>query len=316
MHISKLELKKAYSRVRPFVLDTPLLSNTYLDDAYEAEFFIKCEQFQTIGAFKIRGAANFISQINKEDLQKGVVTHSSGNHAQALAFMAYKKGINATVVMPKNSNKLKILNVKKWGANVILCEPTIEDRVKNANEIVKTTGAILIPPYDHEYIISGQATAAMEMFRKVKDLDYLITPLGGGGLLSGTAMAALFFSPNTKVIGAEPVAANDGYLGFKNGIRQDKVEAKTIADGLRTTVGLKPFELIKQHVSDIWLAEEEKIIENMYTYWQQVKHIIEPSCAVPLAAIEAKKKELKGKRIGIIITGGNVDFNSLPPYVG
>jgi threonine dehydratase len=309
MTISKYDLRKAYSRVRPFVFKTPVVSSSYLDAQYEAQFFIKSEQFQPIGAFKIRGAANFTQILSDAELKKGLVTHSSGNHAQAVAFMAYKLGIKASVVMPDNSNKVKIANAKKWGAEVILCEPTIE---AVSNRIARETSATIVPPFDHEWIIEGQATAAMELIADVPDLDYIIAPLGGGGLLSGTALAAHYFSPKTVVIGAEPENASDGFEGFKTGIRVSSFKPNTIADGLRTTVGEIPFEYIKKLVSDIWLAPEDLIAKSMFEYWQQTKHIIEPSCAVPMAAFHSKRDLLKGKKVGIIITGGNVDFTSLP----
>ncbi|MDP4762219.1 MAG: threonine/serine dehydratase [Salibacteraceae bacterium] len=312
MTISKYDLRKAYSRVRPFVFKTPVVSSSYLDAQYEAQFFIKSEQFQPIGAFKIRGAANFTQILSDAELKKGLVTHSSGNHAQAVAFMAYKLGIKASVVMPDNSNKVKIANAKKWGAEVILCEPIIEARLAVSNRIARETSATIVPPFDHEWIIEGQATAAMELIADVPDLDYIIAPLGGGGLLSGTALAAHYFSPKTVVIGAEPENASDGFEGFKTGIRVSSFKPNTIADGLRTTVGEIPFEYIKKLVSDIWLAPEDLIAKSMFEYWQQTKHIIEPSCAVPMAAFHSKRDLLKGKKVGIIITGGNVDFTSLP----
>lgn len=312
MNITLNDLRKAYSRVRPFVINTPVVSKTYLDRKYDAQFFFKSEQFQPIGAFKIRGAANFVLKLTDYERTKGLVTHSSGNHAQAVAYMAYKLGIKATVVMPKNSNKVKISNAKKWGATVVLCESTIEDRLAVSGRITRETSAIMIPPFDHEWIIEGQATSAMELIAKIPDLDIIVTPLGGGGLLSGTALAAHYLNPNIEVIGAEPENAADGYEGFKSGNRVTSFTPNTIADGLRTTVGEHPFCYIKDLVKDVWLAEEKAIINNMLDYWSDTKHIIEPSCAVPMAAFEQNAKALKGKKIGIIVTGGNVDFTSLP----
>jgi threonine dehydratase len=312
MYITLNDIRKAYSRVRPFVINTPVVSGTYLDDLYDAQFYFKCEQFQSVGAFKIRGAANFVLKLSDVERSKGLVTHSSGNHAQAVAYMANKLGIKATVVMPKNSNKVKIANAQKWGATVILCEPTIEDRLAVSGRITRETSAIMIPPFDHEWIIEGQATAAMELMVEIPDLDTIITPLGGGGLLSGTALAAHYLNPSIEVIGAEPENAADGFEGFRTGERVTSFVPNTIADGLRTTVGVHPFIYIQDLVKDIWLAKEDAIVRNMMEYWNNTKHIIEPSCAVPMAAFEQNKAVLKGKKIGIIITGGNVDFTSLP----
>ena len=310
--ISLVELRKAYSRIRPFIKDTPVVSPAYLNNRFDAEFFVKSEQFQEIGAFKIRGAANFSLQLSEEERAKGFVTHSSGNHAQAVACMASKLGTKAYIVMPHNSNKVKIANAKKWGAEVHFCEPNDVSRTSTAQELVEKTGGTLIPPFDHEWIIQGQATAAMELLAEVKELDYMITPLGGGGLLSGTTLAMHYLSPNTKVIGVEPEQAADGYEGLKSGTRVTSYKVDTVADGLRTMVGEIPFGILDRHLSDVWLAREKDIVSSMYEYWAETKHIIEPSCAVPLAALDAHKKELKGKRIGIIITGGNVDFTALP----
>lgn len=312
MNITLNDLRKAYSRVRPFVVNTPVVSNTYLDHLFDAQFFFKSEQFQPVGAFKIRGAANFAMKLSDAERAKGLVTHSSGNHAQAVAYMANRLGIKATVVMPNNSNKVKIANAKKWGATVILCEPTIEDRLAVSERITRETSAIMVPPFDHEWIIEGQATAAMELIGEVQDLDIIITPLGGGGLLSGTALAAHYLNPNIAVIGAEPENAADGFEGFNSGIRVTSFTPNTIADGLRTTVGQYPFAYIKQLVKDIWLAKEDAIVDSMKDYWSNTKHIIEPSCAVPMATFSQHKESLKGKKVGVIITGGNVDFTNLP----
>ena len=311
--ISKLDLERAWSNTRPFVRNTPFTFSEYLSERWECEVFLKHEQKQGIGAFKIRGASNFLAHLSSKERERGLVTHSSGNHAQAVAFMARLSGIKAHIVMPKNSNSKKIENANKWGANIYLCEPSFEARLAMANELQAETGAFMIPPFDHERIIEGQATVAMEMIRDQR-LDYIIAPLGGGGLLSGSALASKYFSPSTKVIGAEPELAKDGYDGFIKGVRVDTYVPNTLADGLRTLVGEIPFEIIKHEVSDIWLASESRIIPWMYKIWEEEKTIIEPSCAVPFAAIDANRDHINGKRIGIIITGGNVDLSGLPPY--
>ncbi len=310
--ISKLDIQQASSRVRGISVKTPLIGNTFLNDLWDCEVLLKCEQFQSIGAFKIRGAANFALQLKPEELSRGLVTHSSGNHAQAVSYMAYIMKVKAVIVMPKNSNQQKIKNARKWGAEIVLCEPTIESRIETANAIAKESGCIMIPPFDHEWIVAGQSTAAMEIIAEHNDLDYIITPLGGGGLLAGTSLSARYFSPNTKVIGAEPEEAADGYEGFSSDERVTTVNANTVADGLRTTVGEIPFEIIKSNIHDIWLAQEDQIVEWMYRFWNETKMIVEPSCVVPLVAMHAQKEKLKGKKIAVIITGGNVDFNALP----
>lgn len=310
--LSKHELQTAYMRVKRFAEETPLLSFPQLNAYFDANIWLKCEQFQPIAAFKIRGASNFALQLPANKLNKGLVTHSSGNHAQALAYVAHHLGVKAFIVMPKDSNKVKIKNAERWGAEIRFCEPNVEARHSMAAEVQQETGATMIPPYDHEWIVAGQASCAMEIFREKTNLDLLVAPLGGGGLLSGSALAASYFSPSTKVIGAEPEQASDGHDGFRSGKRIEKVNANTVADGLRTTVGEIPFPLIQKHVDDVWLAEESAIVEWMYRIWEMTKQIIEPSCAVPFAAMDGMKDQIKGKDIAVIITGGNVDFSELP----
>lgn len=307
-----LELQKAYDRVRRYAKNTPVWKDTFLDERWNAKVFLKCEQFQNIGAFKIRGASNVCAQLSKEEQARGIVTHSSGNHAQAVAYMANQMGMKAWVVMPENANQLKVENAKRWGAEVRFCKPTIEDRIRSAEAIQKEQGATLVPPFDHPRIVAGQATAAMELMAEVGTMDYLVTPLGGGGLLAGSSLAAHYLQPDCQVIGTEPEQAADGHEGFHSGKRVSSFTPDTVADGLRTTVGEVPFEIIRKHVKDIWLAEEKAIIRWMYRYWKETRTIIEPSSAVPLAALDDHCEKLSGKRIGIILTGGNVDFNHLP----
>ena len=308
-------LSRAFSRTAPFRVVTPLIRVPALEKRWKCELYLKCDQLQEIGAFKIRGAANFALQLTDEERRKGLVTHSSGNHAQAVAFLAHQLGVKAVVVMPENSNKMKIANAKKWGAEITLCAPTIEARLATANELAQSTGGNVIPPFDHPWIVAGQATCAMEVFSEMNDVDVLIAPLGGGGLLAGSALAAKHYSNQTMVIGAEPEQAQDGYLGFNSGIREEKVMANTVADGLRTTVGITPFEIIKDEVEDVWLAAEERIVPWMYQMWAETKLIMEPSSVVPFAAMDAQQEKLKGKKVVVIITGGNVDLAHLPAFV-
>ena len=312
MTISKYDLRKAYSRVRPFVFKTPVVSSSYLDAQYEAQFFIKSEQFQPIGAFKIRGAANFTQRLSDAELKKGLVTHSSGNHAQAVAYMAYKLGIKASVVMPVNSNKVKIANAKKWGAEVMLCEPTIEDRLAVSNRIARETSATIVPPFDQEWIIEGQATAAMELLEEQSDLDFVLAPVGGGGLIAGTSLAANYFGRNCKTVGGEPFEADDACRSLKSGKIEHNKTTNTIADGLKTELGDITFPIIQKYVDHIIRVEEIEIIESMKLIWERMKIIVEPSGVVPFAALIKEKEKFKNKKVGIILSGGNVDLEKLP----
>ncbi|MEZ4720881.1 MAG: threonine/serine dehydratase [Flavobacteriales bacterium] len=309
--ISKLRMERAYSRIRKYAQRTPLLKGTFLDDLWQAEVYVKCEQFQPVGAFKIRGAANFALQLSEEDRKRGLLTHSSGNHAQAVAYMAHKMGITATVVMPTNSSNTKKEGAKKWGAEIIECEPTIEARITTVNKVRQEKGGVIIPPFDHEWIIEGQGTCAMEIIAEIPNIEVVAAPLGGGGLLSGTAVASEYFGREIDVIGCEPEKAADGYEGKRTGKRIEKYTPNTVADGLRTTVGEVPFPLIKEKVKDIWLAREEDILPWMYRVWKEMKVIIEPSSAVVLAAMDSNKEAIKGKKVALIITGGNVDIDKV-----
>ena len=308
MFIDKLALERAYARIDPWRKRTSLIKNTFLNDLWDAEVFLKCEQEQVVGAFKIRGAANFILRLSPETRRRGLVTHSSGNHAQAIAYLACQFNIPAHIVMPENSSPVKLWNAKKWGAKIVLCGPTIESRLSVAEGVLKEQGGTMIPPFDHEWIMEGQATCAMEIISEIDDIDMVIAPLGGGGLLSGSGLAAKYFSPTTAVIGAEPHNASDGYEGLKSGNRVESHSVNTIADGLRTTVGVTPFGIIKESVDDIWLADENEILQWQKRIMRELKIVIELSSAVPFAAIEKHKEEIKGKRVAVIISGGNVDL--------
>lgn len=312
--ISAQTILDASERVRPVISRTRILSNTFLNDLWDCEVFIKCEQEQPIGAFKLRGASNFALQLSHQEAQNGLITHSSGNHAQALAYMAKQLGVPAHVIMPNNANKRKIAGAKKWGAEITFCEPTIESRVSSAELKMKETGGVLIPPFDHEWIVAGQATCALEILEEAPETDIIFAPLGGGGLLAGTALSSKYFGSNTKTIGTEPEMANDGYESLSTGKRVETFIPNTIADGLRTPIGEIPFNILKDEVKDVWLSSEEDIIKWMYKVWSELKLIIEPTCAVPFASIHANKEKVAGKKIAIIVTGGNVDFSLLPLY--
>lgn len=296
------------------------MTSSTLDRMLDTSLFFKCENFQKVGAFKFRGASNAVLCMPEEDLKKGVATHSSGNHAQALALAARKMGVPAYIVMPSNSPEVKQAAVRGYGAEVILCEPTLQAREATLNAVVERTGATFVHPYNNYDIIAGQSTAAQELIQDYPDLDIILAPVGGGGLMSGTALAARYFSPGTQVIGAEPAGANDAYRSFQTGTLIPSVNPKTIGDGLLTSLGEKTFEIILNHVDDIVTCSEQGILQAMRLIWERMKILVEPSSAVPLATLLENKIDVRGKRVGIIISGGNVDmgvfFASLKAKIG
>jgi threonine dehydratase len=292
------DLREAENRIRPYAHRTPVLTSSYLDERSGAELLFKCENFQRIGAFKFRGAS--------------VVAHSSGNHAQALALAARLRGTRATIVMPTTASAVKVAAVRGYGAEVVSCQPTVEDREQETERVLRETGGTLIHPYNDRRIIAGQATAAMELLEQVEGLDLVLAPVGGGGLLSGTTLAAHHFSPSTRVIGVEPAAADDAYRSLEVGEIQPSIDPKTIADGLLTSLGDLTFAVISELTDRIVTVSEEAIVEAMRTVWERMKIIIEPSAAVPVAAILAGQLDPAGQRVGIILSGGNVDLDRLP----
>jgi len=278
----------------------------------EAELFFKCENFQKVGAFKIRGATNAVFILSNKEAMKGVATHSSGNHAAALALAARLRGIKAYVVMPNNAPQIKRAAVAGYGAEIILCQPTLKAREEGLAEVVDKTGATFIHPYNDYRVIAGQGTAALELCEEIPNLDIMMTPVGGGGLLSGTAITVSAISPKTQIIAAEPEKADDAYRSFHAGRIIPSVNPDTIADGLLTSLGSLTFPIIKHYVNDIVTVTEEAIVHAMRTIWERMKIIVEPSAAVPLGAILSKCISVSGKRIGIILSGGNVDLANLP----
>ena len=278
----------------------------------DAELFFKCENFQKVGAFKIRGATNAVFILENQEAIKGVATHSSGNHAAALALAAHWRGIKAYVVMPNNAPQIKRAAVADYGAEVILCQPTLKAREERLAEVVDHTGATFIHPYNDYRVIAGQGTAALELCEEIPNLDIMMTPVGGGGLLSGTAITVSAISPKTQIIAAEPERADDAYRSFYAGRIIPSVNPDTIADGLLTSLGSLTFPIIKNYVNDIVTVTEEAIVHAMRTIWERMKIIVEPSAAVPLGAILTKRIPVSGKRIGIILSGGNVDLANLP----
>lgn len=302
-------IQDAHERIRPLIHRTPVLTCAALDRESGNRVFLKCENFQRTGAFKFRGACNAVSQLSDDERGRGVVTHSSGNHAQALALAARLHGVECRVVMPTNAPEVKRRATEGYGAEIIPCEPTLEARQATAARVVEETGAILVPPYDDDRIIAGQGTAALELLEEVPDLDAILVPVGGGGLLSGTALAARLAATPPKVIGCEPVQADDAYRSFKSGKRVERSTPNTIADGLRTTLGVRNFAIIRRYVEDIVLISEEEIVEAMRFVWERVKIIIEPSSAVAVAPLLNRKLNMSAKNIGVILSGGNADVS-------
>ena len=305
-------IRAAHQRIRPYVHRTPVLTNSWLNDACSATLFFKCENFQKVGAFKARGATNAVFALDDETAQRGVATHSSGNHGAAVARAAKLRGVPAHIVMPSNSAKVKIRSVESYGAHVVFCEPTEESREIQCAEVINKTGATLIHSFENEHVIAGQGTAAMELLEDVPDLDVIMCPVGGGGLLSGTAIAARSIRPQITVIAVEPENADDAAQSFRTGRRLVTEKKFTIADGLRTNIGEPNFAIVQQYVDDIVTVSEEAIVSAMRTIWETMKIVIEPSATVPYAAIQESKIDIGGKRVGIILTGGNVDLDALP----
>src|ERR1700720_2051067 len=311
MSLDLHSIRAAHERIRQYIKRTPVLTSSRLDKATGASLFFKCENFQKIGAFKARGATNAVFALDDATAKRGVATHSSGNHGTALARAAKLRKIPAHIVMPKNSTKVKVRAVESYGGQVVFCEPTQSAREAACADVIAKTGATLIHSFENEDVMAGQGTAAIELLEEV-DVDLVICPIGGGGLLSGTAVAAKAMRPKIKVIAAEPENADDAAQSFRAG-RLIRTEKKfTIADGLRTNVGAPTFAIIQRYVDDVVTVSEDAIVTAMRTIWETMKIVIEPSAAVPYAAIVEKKIHIAGKRVGIILTGGNVDLDALP----
>jgi len=303
------DIRAAHQRIRPYILKTPVLTSTALDRMVRTKLFFKCENFQKTGAFKFRGACNAVFSLSDEEASPGVVTHSSGNFAAALALAAHKRGIAARIVMPSNAPAVKIEAVRSYGGIITFCEPTLASRESVAAQVIKETGATFIHPYNDYRIIAGQGTAALELLEEIPDLDFLLAPVGGGGLLSGTAIAAKELNPLIKVIGCEPKNADDAYRSMKAGRIIPSENPNTIADGLRTSLGDKTFPIIRDLVNQILLATEEEIMTAMRLIFERMKIVAEPSAAVPLAVLLSNQLDVAGKKVGVILSGGNMDFS-------
>jgi threonine dehydratase len=312
MNYNKEDIIDSHSRISKWIHRTPILQSSSINKIAGAEIYFKCENFQKIGAFKMRGALNAVMSTKKQNLKKGFVTHSSGNHAQAVALSSNIANTKAYIVMPKGAPKIKIKAVRGYGAEVTLCENNEDSRVRTCNKIIKETGANFIHPFDNDDVILGQSTCAKEIYEELPDLDYIISPVGGGGLASGTILSTKFFSENTKVVLAEPQKANDAYESFINKRLIPVSNPNTIADGLKTSLSEKTFKIILDGTDQIVTIGEEDIVNSMKLIWERLKIVCEPSCSLPLAAVLKNKKKFKGKKIGLILTGGNVDVNNLP----
>ncbi len=311
-HPTLLDIIEAHKRIKPFIHKTPVLSSTAINNITGAEIYFKCENFQKVGAFKFRGATNAVLSLTDEEANKGVATHSSGNHAAALALAARNRGVKSYIVMPENSPEIKKKAVAGYGAEITYCKPTLEARETTLEAIVDKTDATFIHPYDDFRIVCGQGTAAKELLEEKPELDIVIAPVGGGGLLSGTAIATKGVNKNIAVIAAEPLNADDAYRSFKAGELIASTNPNTICDGLLTSLSDLTFSIIQNNVDMILTAKEETIKMAMRTIWERMKIIIEPSSAVPLAIILENPEIFKDKKVGVIISGGNVDLDRLP----
>ena len=317
--ISLDTIQEAHDRIRPFIHRTPVLTCQTINDRAGADLYFKGENFQKIGAFKARGGLNAVLQVAQNREGTAITTHSSGNHAQAVAFAARQVGLPAYIVMPRTAPQVKKDAVRGYGAEIIECEPTLEAREAGVRRVIERTGAVLVHPFDDDRVIAGQATAAKELIEDygltqtgATPFDTILAPVGGGGLLSGTALATHYLSPTTRVVAGEPEGAADAVLSFRSGRVEKAPFVDTIADGLLTNLSERTLAIIRQHVADILTVSDNEIIAAMRLVWERMKIIIEPSCAVPLAVILKYPDRFAGQKIGIILTGGNVDLGKLP----
>ena len=314
MKITKASIEAAAIRIAPYIHNTPIMTCKSINALYGLDLYFKCENFQKIGAFKIRGGMNASLQLTEAQLEKGVATHSSGNHAQALAFASKMLGIKAYIVMPESSPQVKVNAVRGYGAEVTICASNQAARESTLQAIVDKTGATFIHPYDNDEVITGQATCVKEIIEAMPAIDIVVTPVGGGGLLSGTCLGAFYFKPGLKVYAGEPEGAADAVLSIQSGKVEKAPFVNTIADGLLTTLSDRTLEIIQAHVADILLVSEDEIKAALRLVYERMKIIIEPSCAVPLAAVLKHADLFKGKKVGIILTGGNVDLSKFKDW--
>lgn len=306
------DIQSAHNRIAPFIHRTPILTNKSLNELTGAELYFKCENFQKAGSFKIRGATNTVELLSQEELDRGVATTSSGNHGAALSMAVSRRNGKTKVVMPHNTPKIKVKNVERNGGEVIWCEPDQQSREKVLKDLVDETASTVVHPYNDERIVMGQGTAAKEFIEDQPDLDAIISPVSGGGLLSGTLISAKSMNPKIKVYGAEPLEADDTFLSLKKGEIVPNKTINTICDGLRAQIGTITFPIIQSHVQGVITLTENEIIESMKMIWERMKIIVEPSCSITLSAVLKSKELFLGKKVGLIISGGNVDLEKLP----
>lgn len=311
MNITKKAIENAAAIIAPYIHHTPVLTNNSINEMFGLDIYFKCENFQKIGAFKIRGGMYATLNLTETQKQNGIATHSSGNHAQALAFAAKTLGIKAYIVMPKSSPQVKVDAVRGYGAEVIICEANQQAREKTLNDIVAKTGATFIHPYDNDDVITGQATCIREFLQDVSSLDAVITPVGGGGMLSGTCLGAHYYKPSLKVYAGEPEGAADAVLSIQSGKVEKAPFINTIADGLMTTLSERTLKIIKEHVTEILLASDDEIKHALRLVFERLKIIVEPSAVVPFAALIRNKEKFKNKKVGVIFSGGNIDITKL-----
>lgn len=302
----------AHERIRPYVHRTPILTSSYLDGLTGAELYFKCENFQKAGAFKVRGASNAVFGLSESKAAMGVATHSSGNHALSLAYAAGRRGIPCTVVMPRTAPQVKKDAVMGYGGRIVECEPSTSSREATFAEVVKETGAEFVHPYDDERVIAGQGTCSKEMIEDLGSLDAIVAPIGGGGMVSGTCLTCSTIAPQTRIYAAEPEAADDAYQSIRKGEIVAYDAPVTVADGLKVPLKERTWHFVSRHVTDVLLASEDEIVDAMKLIWKRMKIVMEPSSAVPLATILKNPDVFAGKRVGVIITGGNVDLDALP----
>ena len=306
------DVKTAHERISPHIHYTPIVTSQFLDAKTGAKLFFKCENFQKAGAFKVRGASNAVFGLDDATAAKGVATHSSGNHALSLSYAAGRRGIPCTVVMPKTAPQAKKDAVIGYGGTIVECEPATTSREAVFAEVVAKTGADFVHPYNDPRVIAGQATCSLELIDQVKDLDCVVAPIGGGGMISGTCLTLSHLAPSIEIYAAEPKQADDAYRSFKAGHIIADDAPVTVADGLKVPLKDLTWHFVSNHVTDILTASEQEIIDAMKLTWQRMKMVIEPSCAVPLAVILKNPDLFRGKNVGVIITGGNVDLDKLP----
>ena len=310
--VSLKDIESAHERIQPFIHRTPVLTNTSLNDETGANLFFKCENFQKAGSFKIRGATNAVELLSNNDFNKGVATTSSGNHGAALSMAVSRRGGTTKVVMPHNTPLIKVNNVKRNGGEVVWCDPDQKYRESVLKEVVDKTGSTVIHPYNDERIMAGQGTCAKELLEDVPKLDAIVSPVSGGGLLSGSLIAAKTMSPSIKVYGAEPKEADDAYRSLKKGSIVANKTINTICDGLRAQIGTKTFPVIQELVDEIITIDEQEVVESLRMVWERLKIIVEPSCSITLALVLKRKALFEGQNVGLILSGGNVDLNELP----